>query len=56
MPSNPRSNASRQDDKNKGRPLPKEGLDVNAVLRRAYESAVDESIPPSMLELLGKLS
>jgi hypothetical protein len=31
-------------------------LDVNTALRRAYDSAVDETIPPSMLELLEKLS
>lgn len=30
--------------------------DVNIALRRAYESAVDESIPKSMLDLLNKLT
>jgi len=29
---------------------------VNIALRRAYESAVDESIPQSMLDLLDKLN
>ncbi|HWW55602.1 MAG TPA: NepR family anti-sigma factor [Sphingopyxis sp.] len=29
--------------------------DVNSALRRAYESTVDESIPQSLLDLLGKL-
>ncbi|WP_235302935.1 NepR family anti-sigma factor [Sphingopyxis sp. MWB1] len=28
---------------------------MNVVLRRAYESAVDEEIPQSMLDLLDKL-
>ncbi|MDK2761420.1 MAG: hypothetical protein KYX64_08690 [Sphingopyxis sp.] len=31
------------------------GQDVNGALRRAYESTVDESIPQSLLDLLGKL-
>lgn len=30
--------------------------DVNIALRRAYDSAVDESIPQSMLDLLNKLN
>lgn len=29
--------------------------DVNGALRRAYESTVDEKIPQSLLDLLGKL-
>ncbi|MBB5705831.1 NepR family anti-sigma factor [Sphingopyxis panaciterrulae] len=29
---------------------------MNIALRRAYESAVDESIPQSMLDLLDKLN
>jgi len=29
--------------------------DINVVLRRAYDSAVDETIPQSMLDLLSKL-
>jgi hypothetical protein len=29
--------------------------DVNSALRRAYESTVDETIPQSLLDLLGKL-
>ncbi|WP_156417068.1 NepR family anti-sigma factor [Sphingopyxis sp. H050] len=36
--------------------LPGKGQDVNGALRRAYESAVDETIPQSMLDLLNKLS
>lgn len=31
------------------------GQDVNGALRRAYESAVDETIPQSLLDLLSKL-
>ena len=31
------------------------GQDVNGALRRAYESTVDEDIPQSLLDLLGKL-
>jgi hypothetical protein len=30
--------------------------DVNLALRRAYDSAVDETIPQTMLDLLDKLS
>ncbi|WP_265104536.1 NepR family anti-sigma factor [Sphingopyxis yananensis] len=29
---------------------------MNSALRKAYDSAVDELIPPSMLELLEKLN
>ena len=35
--------------------LPGKVQDVNIALRRAYESAVDETIPQSMLDLLSKL-
>ena len=34
---------------------PAKGQDVNGALRRAYESTVDEAIPQSLLDLLGKL-
>lgn len=30
--------------------------EVGSALRAAYQSAVDEKIPPEMLDLLGKLS
>ncbi len=33
----------------------RKGQDVNIALRRAYESALDETIPKSMLDLLSKL-
>lgn len=36
--------------------IPRKVRDVNVVLRRAYDSAVDESIPQSMLDLLNKLN
>lgn len=36
--------------------IPAKAQDVNVALRRAYESAVDESIPQSMLDLLDKLN
>jgi hypothetical protein len=35
--------------------IPKKSQDVNIALRRAYESAVDEVIPQSLLDLLNKL-
>ena len=35
--------------------LPGKVQDVNIALRRAYESAVDETIPQSLLDLLNKL-
>lgn len=35
---------------------PRKAQDVNVALRRAYDSAVDESIPQSMLDLLNKLN
>lgn len=62
MPSEPRTQSSAVDPKDlkdSGRARAasaKDGVDVNAVLRRAYESAVDESIPDSMLDLLEKLN
>lgn len=36
--------------------IPRKARDVNVALRRAYDSAVDESIPQSMLDLLNKLN
>ncbi|MBL9069221.1 MAG: hypothetical protein JNM03_04445 [Sphingopyxis sp.] len=38
------------------KPLPRKVQDVNVALRRAYDSAVDETIPQSMLDLLSKLN
>lgn len=40
---------------NGGRKASAKQRDVNVALRRAYESAVDEKIPQSMLDLLDKL-
>src|SRR3546814_17900925 len=48
-----RPRASRKDVEKK---MSRKGQDVNIALRRAYESAVDETIPQSMLELLDKLN
>lgn len=48
----PQKPAGRDDEKK----IPKKAQDVNIALRRAYESAVDETIPQSMLDLLNKLS
>lgn len=42
--------------KDAGKKLPRKVQDVNVALRRAYESAIDESIPQSMMDLLNKLS
>ena len=43
-------------EKDAEKKLPGKVQDVNIALRRAYESAVDETIPQSMLDLLNKLS
>jgi hypothetical protein len=52
--SGPRTNKPTGKDAEKQ--LPRKVQDVNVALRRAYDSAVDETIPPSMLDLLNKLS
>jgi len=36
--------------------MTRKAQDVNVALRRAYESAVDETIPDAMLDLLNKLN
>lgn len=46
---------SKPADKDGGKKIPNKAQDVNIALRRAYESAVDETIPQSMLDLLNKL-
>lgn len=48
----PRGAVSRKDTDKKP---PARGQDVTGALRRAYESTVDEAIPQSLLDLLGKL-
>lgn len=35
--------------------LPGKAQEINVALRRAYDAAVDETIPQSMLDLLNKL-
>jgi hypothetical protein len=47
----PKASGKDADKKN-----PRKGQDVNIALRRAYESAVDETIPQSMMDLLNKLN
>ena len=49
--SHPEKRAGKEDEKK----IPRKVRDVNLVLRRAYDSAVDETIPQSMLDLLNKL-
>lgn len=36
--------------------LPGKVQEINVALRRAYDSAVDETIPQSMIDLLNKLN
>lgn len=48
----PEKRTGKDDDKK----IPGKVRDVNVALRRAYDSAVDESIPQSMLDLLNKLN
>ncbi len=50
--SSPRKTAGKDGDKK----IPRKVQDVNGALRRAYDSAVDESIPQSMMDLLNKLN
>lgn len=56
MPSEPRSSPEKPGGKDAEKKNPRKAQDVNLALRRAYDSAVDESIPQSMLDLLNKLS
>ena len=42
-------------EKDAEKKIPTQSQDVNIALRRAYESAVDETIPQSMMDLLDKL-
>ncbi|SBV31653.1 NepR [uncultured Sphingopyxis sp.] len=55
MPSKTGSPRSEASGKDAGRKPTTKGQDVNGALRRAYESTVDEAIPQSLLDLLGKL-
>lgn len=46
-----------RDEKGSGRPPrgPKEGRDVGAALKKAYDGALSEAIPDDLLDLLRKL-
>lgn len=56
MPSESGSPPGGPTGKDTGKKMPRKAQDVNVALRRAYESAVDENIPQSMLDLLNKLN
>lgn len=56
MPSESGSSPKKPAGKDGNRKPPANGQDVNIALRRAYESAIDETIPQSMLDLLNKLN
>jgi hypothetical protein len=56
MSSDPGSLPEKRAGKDDEKKIPHKARDVNVALRRAYESAVDESIPQSMLDLLNKLN
>lgn len=54
------SSAAPASDKTKPRPNAKRGgedreRDIGHALRSIYQKTVDESVPPEMLDLLGKL-
>jgi len=54
----PKSGSTSRGSTGKGaeKKMPRKAQDVNDILRRAYDSAVDETIPSSMLDLLNKLN
>lgn len=56
MSSDPGSPTPKSVGKEDNKKASRRSQDVNLALRRAYESAVDESIPQSMLDLLDKLN
>ncbi len=56
MTSKSGSPPNKQAGKDAEKQLPRKVQDVNVALRRAYDSAVDETIPQSMLDLLSKLN
>ena len=56
MPSESGSSSQKSAGKDGNKKIPRKTQDVNIALRRAYESAVDETIPDSMLDLLNKLN
>lgn len=56
MPSESGSSPKKPTGKDGSKKTPAKAQDVNIALRRAYESAIDETIPQSMLDLLNKLN
>lgn len=56
MSSKPGSSPQKPAGEDAEKKNPRKAQDVNVALRRAYDSAVDESIPQSMLDLLNKLN
>ncbi len=56
MSSESGSSSQKPAGKDGDKKMPKKTQDVNIALRRAYESAVDETIPDSMMDLLNKLN
>lgn len=56
MSSESGSSPPKPSGKDSNRKRTPKGQDVNIALRRAYESAVDETIPQAMLDLLSKLN
>lgn len=56
MSSESGSSQQKRSGKDADKKTSRKGHDVNIALRRAYESAVDEVIPDSMMDLLNKLN
>jgi hypothetical protein len=56
MPSESGSPSQKRTGKDGDKKMTRKAQDVNIALRRAYESAVDETIPDSMMDLLNKLN
>ncbi|WP_428679100.1 NepR family anti-sigma factor [Sphingopyxis sp.] len=55
MSSEPGMPPKKPSGKDAEKKLPGKGQEINVALRRAYDSAVDETIPQSLLDLLSKL-
>jgi len=56
MSSDSGSSSPKATGKDGEKKMPKKAQDVNIALRRAYESAIEENIPDSMMDLLNKLN
>ena len=55
MSSEPGTSPEKPAGKDAEKKLPGKAQEINVALRRAYDSAVDETIPQSLLDLLSKL-